>query len=213
MMELDKIIAWGTEKMKYTDETPLEKGYRYYHGLRSAKLAAALAEGMGLEVNRNVLFVGSFLHDVGKAGYRGPNHGPRGAELIRSEIPHLFSTSELGLVLSMVENHYARPNSKHYVGKVKPSFPDEVLIIQDADTIDHFGSNGVWIAYHWSGHHLRSQQDEIDYYNTRDTRWRKEAVEGLNYDLCKQELQYRISRIDEFFAVWQQEEKGALTHL
>ena len=147
-MFVDKILSWGTEKMKFTNETPLEVGYRYYHGLRSAKLAVALAEGMGLEVDRDVLYVGSFLHDVGKAGNRGPDHGPRGAELIRAEIPHLFSATELELVLSMVSNHYMRPNGKHFEGKKIPVFPAEVLLIQDADTLDHFGCNAVWLAFH-----------------------------------------------------------------
>lgn len=212
-MNVDKIMSWGMEKMKFTDETPLEVGYRYYHGLRSAKLAVALAEGMGLEVNREVLYVGSFLHDVGKAGYKGPDHGPRGAELIEAEIAHLFSSSELELVLSMVANHYMRPNSKHFAGKEKPVFPSEVLLIQDADTLDHFGSNGVWLAFHWSVHHAWNQREAIDFYNTDDPAWRLAAFEWLNYDLSRQELVHRIARIDAFYATWQQEEAGGLTSI
>ena len=190
-MYVDKIVSWGTEKMKFTDEAPLETGYRYYHGLRTAKLAVALADGMGLEVGHELLYVGGFLHDVGKAGYRGPDHGPRGAELIRSEIPHLFSISELELVLSMVSNHYMRPNSKHFDGKEKPVLPAEVLLIQDADTLDHFGCNAVWLGYHWSVHHTRNQQETIDFYNTDDLFWRQSALNWLNYDLSRQELAHR----------------------
>lgn len=211
-MNVDKIMSWGTERMKFTDETPLETGFRHYHGMRVASLAVALAERMGLEVSRDILYIGGFLHDVGKAGYRGPDHGPRGAELIKAEIPHLFSPNELQFVTTIVANHYMRPNSKHFECKDKPHFQTEVLLVQDADTIDHFGSNGIWLAFRWSVQEKRSPQDEIDYYNTGVTKWSKEAMDGLNYDLCRQELQHRTSRMDEFFSYWQKEELGGLTH-
>jgi len=212
-LDIDAIISWGTEKMKYTDETPLERGYRYYHGLRTAKLALALAKGMGLEVSEDLLYIGGFLHDVGKAGYKGPDHGPRGAEIIEQEISHLFTKQELLMVKSIVANHYMRPNSKHFVGKERPIFSAEVQLIQDADTLDHFGANAVWLSFHWSTQYQRAQQDELDYYNTKDSQWRREAGEGLNYELSKIELQQRIELSDKFFSAWQKEELGLLTCL
>lgn len=210
-MDKEKIIAWGTEKMKFADESPLETGYRYYHGLRVAKLALGLAERMGLQVDRELLYIGGFLHDVGKASYKGPEHGPRGAKMISDEIADLFTPNELALVLDMVGNHYMRPNSEYFSGKERPTYPSEVLLVQDADTLDHFGSNAVWLAFHWSTLQHPTQQETIDYYHTDDPRWRQKALQWVNYDLSRNELSYRLKRIDEFFAFWQQEESGLLT--
>lgn len=210
-MDIEKIMAWGTDRMKYTDETPLEQGYRYYHGLRTASLAVDLAKRMGLVLNTDILYVGGFLHDVGKAGYKGPQHGPRGGDLIRAEIPHLFEGAELERVVNIVSNHYMRPNSHHFFGKDKPHFDTEVLLVQDADTIDHFGGNGIWLAIHWDSHHKRTQSQSIDYYLTEDVKWRKEALQALNFDLSRAELAFRIQRTDEQMVYWQLENQGKLT--
>lgn len=212
-MRPDAIIAWGTDKMKGTDESPLEPGYRYYHGLRVAKLSLCLAEQLQLSVNRDILYIGAFLHDIGKAGYRGPGHGPRGAELIRSEIPGLFSTEELEAVTQIVGHHYNRPKSKYMQDKPAPNYPDEVLIVQDADTLDHFGVNGVWLTFHWAVKDGLTQQAVIDRHYVKDEAWRREAEEWMNFSLCKRELEFRIQQMKVLYTQWKREEQGELTHL
>ena len=136
--------------MLQADESPLEPGYRWYHGVRTAKLAGLLAEQMQLDVDKDILELGGLLHDVGKAGYRGPDpHGIRGARLIRAEIAHLFPPDKLERVASIVANHYQRPNSKYWRGKEAPEFPAEVLLVQDADILDHLGANAIWLAFRY----------------------------------------------------------------
>jgi HD superfamily phosphodiesterase len=213
IMDTERIMAWGLEKMKFTDETPLETGYRYYHGLRTARIAISLADGLNLAIDRDVLFAGGFLHDVGKAGYRGPDHGARGEAMIRSEIPSLFADTELDAVCSIVRNHYHRPNSRHYCGKEKPSFPAPVLLVQDADTLDHFGGNALWLAFRWAVTQGRTPSDALEFHREQDATWRREALEGLNFSLSRRELEARIARIDAFFALWEEEQEGKLTIL
>ena len=209
-MNKEAIMAWGQEKMLHTVETPLETGYRHYHGLRVAKLCLRMAEELDLHVDKDVLYIGSYLHDVGKAGNRGPGHGPRGAEMIKGEISHLFEPQELELVLDMVSNHYMRPNSHHYAGKEKPKYRNEVLLVQDADTIDHFGGNGLWIAFRWDSENKRSHQESIDYFYSRDVQWQQDALHWLNFALSRRELELRIRLQHEFFRNWQKEEHGEL---
>lgn len=210
-MDIERILAWGEAKMRFANDAPLEPGYRYYHGLRVARLAVELAQAMQLRIDPDVLFVGGFLHDVGKAGYNGPDHGPRGAELIRAEIAHLFSADELDGVTAIVANHYMRPNSHHFAGRERPVLAAEVLLVQDADLIDHFGSNGIWLAFHWSAHHGRNQQESLDFYHGQDVSWRREALESVNYELSRDEIASRMDRAAQFMSFWQIEEKGELT--
>lgn len=204
------IMQWGKSLMIAADEFPLEPGYRYFHGLRVAELARRLAENMTLQVDKHSLYIGGFLHDVGKAGYKGPNHGPRGAELVRREIPHLFEPAELELVCNIIGNHYMRPLSRHFAGKEKPSFADEVLLVQDADTLDHFGFNGIWIAFHWGAKEGYSQEMMLKRHHEVDAEWRREAETTLNFELSKRELACRIARMYEFHVGWRKEEAGEL---
>lgn len=209
-VDKEKILLWGAEKMQQADATPLEIGYRYYHGLRTAALAGALARAMGLKVDAEALYIGAFLHDVGKAECSGFGHGRGGKEVIEAEIPHLFTPAELAKVTDIVANHYRRPCQGGKNSDRHP-FSAEVLLVQDADALDHFGSSAVWLAFHWSKHQGRNQSQTIQFYHNEDLLWRQRALAGLNYDLSRREMEYRLGRIDEFFAHFAKEEAGALT--
>ncbi|MGE5653666.1 MAG: HD domain-containing protein [Bacillota bacterium] len=209
-MNSEAIIAWAQQKMLHTDEAPLERGYRYRHGKRVGMIAQRLVEQLGVSVHRELLFVGGLLHDVGKAGDRSTGHGSRGADLIAKEIPHLFTPDELDLVTKMVRNHCMRGNSPRQTEHERPLYPAEVLIIQDADTLDHFGTEGIRLAILWNAHHRRDAAGSVRYYNERDSKWRQEASEGMNYELSREILRKRIQRADEFFDAMAQAEEGKL---
>lgn len=202
-MDTENILRWGADKMKLADATPLERGYRYYHGLRSAKLAGALAQAENLAVRHEELYIGAFLHDVGKADYLGVGHGPRGQEIIEAEIAHLFAPTELELVVNIVSNHYTRHKDS--------ALPVEVLLVQDADALDHFGSNAVWLAFHWAKYQGRTQRETMQFYHNEDRQWRERALQGLNFARSRQEMGHRLARIEDFFTHWAKEEAGLLT--
>lgn len=213
-MQKEKIIAWAQKKMLLADEAPLEPGYRWYHGCRVANLSLALAQQLGLNIDPDILYIGGLLHDVGKAGYRGDEpHGPRGARLLRQEIAHLFTPTELDRVAHIVANHYQRPKSKYMIGKIPPVFPDEVLLVQDADTIDHFGINGVWLTFHRATAQQQSQADIIHRHHSSDVAWHEEALNALNFELSQRELEHRLHLMHRLYAQWEREEAGELTHL
>jgi len=209
-MDKERIQAWALAKMQFAAESPLESGYRYYHGQRTGHLALSLADGMGLAVDRDVAFIGALLHDVGKATCSGLGHGAQGAEIIRAEIADLFTVKELDAVCNVVANHYHRPNSRYYVGLPKPVFPTEVLLVQDADTLDHFGANAVWLAMHWATAEDLTEQQSIEYYRNEASKWREEARQGLNFALSRHELKARIAYADAFFARLEDEGAGKL---
>ncbi len=209
-MQWEAIIEWAKARMLESDEAPLEIGYRWHHGRRVANLALELASMESLTVDREVLYIGALLHDVGKAGYQGKEHGPRGARLIEEQIPHLFGREELRQVLAIVANHYLRPKSKYVRGQPDPGWPAEVLLVQDADALDHFGANGIWITHHWAALELRDQADSIARYYGVDSEWRQEALQAMNYLAAVGELKQRIAFMDAFMQQWQREEQGLL---
>ncbi len=211
-MNITAIKAWAEAKMLQADESPLEPGYRWYHGVRTAKLAGLLAEQMQLDVDKDILELGGLLHDVGKAGYRGPDpHGIRGARLIRAEIAHLFPPDKLERVASIVANHYQRPNSKYWRGKEAPEFPAEVLLVQDADILDHLGANAIWLACRYGAKELRNQEAAIQRFYQVDPPWHQESLASLNYAASRQELEHRLKFLEHFYIQWKREERGELT--
>lgn len=152
-MQKEAILEWANQKMGDADDSPLEREYRLHHGQRVAALATLLADRMHIDVDRDILYVGALLHDLGKSGGQpDKGHGERGAEITRDEISHLFSKEELNRVCSIVENHYMRPNNLRFEGREVPEFADEVLLVQDADVLDHHGLFGVWLNMYWNAH-------------------------------------------------------------
>lgn len=206
-MRIEDIMAWGEAKMRYTDEYPLERGFRYHHGLRVAGIAEQLAEELGRDYDRETLFLSAYLHDVGKAGYSGPDHGPRGAELIRSEALTLFDSRLHEGVLNAVANHYMRPNSSWLEGSVAPTLYYETLLVQDADILDHFGVNALWSAIRWSAHEGLGVLDTIEKYNG-EAKWQDEARRSLNFGPSRAELARRIRLQDSIYAAWLREQEG-----
>ncbi|NLW17690.1 MAG: HD domain-containing protein [Firmicutes bacterium] len=213
-MDIEAIKAWARSKMLEVDESPLEPGYRWYHGVRTAQLAIHLAKEMGLEVDIKVLELGGLLHDIGKAGYRGSEpHGPRGANIIRREIGHLFSPDKLEVVTAIVANHYQRPKSKYWRGKKAPNFPPEVLLVQDADILDHMGANAIWLAFHYGTAEGRNQAAAIQHFYQVDPPWYEECLASLNYEISRRELEHRLNFAHHFYQQWEREEGGKLTCL
>lgn len=211
-MNIATIKAWAEAKMLQADDSPLEPGYRWYHGMRTAKLAGYLAHQMKLDIDEAIIEIGGLLHDVGKAGYKGPEaHGPRGARLIQEEIAHLFQPQELKRVTAIVANHYQRPKSKYWQEKEAPHFPAEILLVQDADTLDHLGANSIWLAFHYGINELRNQAKAIERFYLVDPEWHREGLASLNYDVSVREMEHRLAFLNSFYSQWQREEKGELT--
>ncbi|HSL94138.1 MAG TPA: HD domain-containing protein [Bacillota bacterium] len=209
-MRIEDIKAWGEAKMRWTDENPLECGFRYYHGLRVASIAESLAAERGQAYHRETLFIGAFLHDVGKAGYTGPDHGPRGAKLIRDGALHLIDEQMHDVVLNIVANHYMRPGSSWLQGKDVPELYYETLLVQDADILDHFGATAVWTALRWSVHEGRNQSETIEGYHGG---WLDEARRSLNFAESRLQLERRVRLQDLFYEAWRREQDGLSTEI
>ncbi len=201
-MNSDAIRKRTAEIMSDSVEIPYEPGYRLHHGERSERLSMQIADAEKLVVDREIVALGALMHDLGKSScLPGESHAVRGAKMVREIFADLMTPDELVQVAEIVEHHYERPNGKWYDGKEKPSWNHEILIIQDADVLDHFGIPGIWLSLHWAVHKklspARAQQEWFDSEH-RET-WRQEARRSLNFDTSRRMLERRLAEMDDFF--------------
>lgn len=202
-MNSDAIRKRTAEIMSDSVEIPYEPGYRLHHGERSERLCMQIADAEKLAVDRESLAIGALVHDLGKSsGDTGESHAVRGARMVKEMFADLMTPDELVQVAEIVKHHFERPNGKWYENKEKPSWNNEILILQDADVLDHFGIPGIWLSLHWAVHKklspARAQQEWFD--SEHMVAWRQEARRSLNFETSRHLLDLRIAEMDDFFS-------------
>lgn len=175
-------IAFDT--MSASTVLPLrEPGYIYYHGLRVAKLCLELAKVAGVKgVNQHLLYAAGLFHDVAKGKEQ---HALAGADLM----PHLLSGTcqegDIAEIARLVAGHNARslPNRNR----------KDVRILQDADTLDHFGAQSIWLGSYFSAHSGRAQPEMLAYYRSADfIAYADRCERCLSFEASRKELRQRI---------------------
>lgn len=201
MLNLEAIHQRAEAIMGDVHEIPYEPGYRLLHGKRTEVLCMQIVEAENLDVNRDCLAIGARLHDIGKTGDKFEPHGVRGALWVREKFADLMSPDALAQVAEIVEHHYERPNSKWYTEDNKPTWNTEILVVQDADVLDHFGMPGIWISMRWSAYHHRSPAEtRAAWFDSKSKHnWREEARKSLNFDASLPMLEARIAEMNDFF--------------
>ena len=120
-----------------------DAGAKYYHGQRAAKLAVTLRKLIlpNDDSFDEILTVAAWLHDIcnGDDGWAdGVNvHGKMGAEKAREILKPFCTSAEIKEIAEMIEYHDDRNLTKRYRS-------DYLKILQDADLLDHRGTNAVW---------------------------------------------------------------------
>lgn len=119
-----------------------EIGSKYYHGLRTARLAIHLRELIfpNMTEQDEIITVAAWFHDILNNGTAN-NHPERGAELTRELLRELASPEELDEIAYLIRLHDTKTDSG--VGFI-PDYPDTLKLLQDADYLDHFGSIWLW---------------------------------------------------------------------
>lgn len=185
--ESERIAKEQMETRK--EQSAREPGWLYYHGLRTAKIALKLAELLGAEINREVLYAGALFHDIGKGS---EPHNVRGAELAGRLLSPCFNNPELASICQIVELHNQRQKSKEH------SIP--IRIVQDADLIDHVGTIVPWLSFYWSGKHGETIHDHIRFVTGEENeRYRRGMREQLSFYVSIRIFDERVSWEDEYF--------------
>jgi len=158
-----------------------EPGYIYYHGLRTANLAGEILEKVDNRGNGNgvtfdqVLYTGALFHDVGK-GFA--SHHQTGAELARRLLDGVCSDAELDRICDIVRYHCIR--------KDRFDLDAGILSVQDADIIDHFGTQEIWLNFLHRAYNHEAQHEAIRFWDSDFFRDHIVKLRGLlNFEISK----------------------------
>lgn len=140
--------AWQSmgKRLSHPDREP---GYAYYHGQRVAKIALTLRELIlpDEQIYDDVIRVGGWFHDVGKGI---EPHWTYGALICQELLEDLCSPAKLEQIVEIVGSHTLRKTKE---------YPHYVKLVQDADILDHFGSQEIWLGF-W---HSAFRRETVDY--------------------------------------------------
>ncbi len=196
-----EMIRIAAQTMCRRRENPCrETGYIFYHGLRVTRISFLLAESLQIEVDwPEVLFAGALFHDIGK-GF--PRHPEIGSGLVKVLLKDLIQGEVLERAARIVLMHNDRGQE---------NLPDEIRIVQDADIIDHYGAQGIWLKFQYSAQCNESVYDAMDF-------WHSGSCEGLiaqsrmelNYDLSRRIFEQRLAFQNDFSRVFENEIYGGI---
>ncbi len=202
-MNLDEIRRIASENMEGRKSHPeREPGYIFYHGLRTANLTGVIMSRLNGDLNAfdPVLYTGALFHDVGK-GFA--MHNETGADLARNLLSDVCSPEELERISRIVRFHCVRKNGL--------DLEAAILAVQDADMIDHYGTQGIWLDLLESAHNRDSQLELIKLWDSDEHRGHIAKMRGLlNFDFSKMLFDDRISYQRRFLERLKLEAEGKI---
>ncbi|CAK7086163.1 hypothetical protein CIW83_05000 [Tissierella sp. P1] len=179
-----------------------EKGYVYYHGLRTAKLAIEIRKIVGQIDNSkdNIIYVASLFHDIAKGI---EPHNENGSILVQQVLKDKCSYEELMEIAEIIRCHNLRSSNEDWSKQIR--------IVQDADMIDHMGTMEVWLNFIYQAYDEKSVDTSIEFYNDKEFEYYlKDCRRKLNYDISKKIFDDRAEFIHEFIQRLSIEGKGGI---
>lgn len=202
-MNLEEVRRIAAESMaERRSHLEREPGHVYHHGLRTANLTGEIMSGMegDLSVFDPVLYTGALFHDVGK-GFGA--HNEAGADLAIRLLNGVCSPADLDRVCEIIRFHCIR---KHGL-----DLDNGILAVQDADMIDHFGTQEVWLNFLFQAYNHGNQRDAIEYWESDDFRKQTARLRDLlNFELSKALFDDRVEFQEDFLARLKLEAEGRL---
>ncbi len=177
-MDFDKLDQLAFKYMgKRKSHKEQEMGAAYYHGKRVANGVIALRKRLFQDDSMDdILRCAGIFHDIGK-GIEPHTH--TGAVLAWDLLKNEISENELEHVCRLIEAHNDRkPQTDAH------SWDEKLL--QDADLLDHYGSQGIWMSVSYYAYTTQQEMDQVpSFYKTE---WQNQIATHrtlLNYNLSK----------------------------
>lgn len=181
--KLDKLAFHYMGKRKSHAER--EIGAAYYHGKRVANGVIELRKKLFEDASMDdILRCAGMFHDIGK-GIEPHNH--TGSVLVRELLKEELTKAELEQVCRLIEAHCDRqPQTGAHSREEK--------LLQDADLLDHYGSQGIWLSI---SHYAYTTQREMAqlpaFYRSEWPKQKAEHRKLLNFDLSKKIFDEKVS--------------------
>lgn len=130
--------TWKKELNNFAKKNITHSAWGYGHSERNFQNSILLARAEGIQIDEDVLFAASFLHDVGgllKFEKPGIDHGIRSAEVAQELLESIgFPIEKITAVKEVIIGHvYSKPIPTGELAQ----------IFRDADTLDFLGPLGI----------------------------------------------------------------------
>lgn len=181
-----------------------ERGYIYYHGQRTANLAVELRTQIlpTDDSNDEIIMAAAFFHDIAKGI---EPHSIYGAIIVKEILAQYCQAKELDLIVEMIRWHQFRDKTKDY--------SDYIKILQDADTLDHFGVLEIWTNFLYYAYQEGNIKDSVEFYQKQFDDLVGKIRKGLNYNVSLEIFDEKIHFIKNFVKRMEIEAQGRICPL
>lgn len=179
-----------------------EKGFIYYHGQRVANIVLELRQRLFPDDDSHdqVLTVAAYFHDIAKGI---EPHSYYGSIIVKELLQDYCSEDELYTIAEIIKHHQFRDPNKN--------FSDLIRLIQDADTLDHFGTVEIWMNFNYYANNDGTMLDSVDYYSSEKFEEITATCRSLlNYDLSVQIFDEKLHFVKEFARRMKLEAQGKI---
>ena len=204
-MNLEKMSSLASELLENKRSHPYkELGNKYYHGIRTAKLALKLRKIILPcdDSHDDILTAAAWFHDCANGN---SDHCRSGAEFCRTALKGLCTDEELEEICYIIKVHDDRTHTVDYSPWIK--------IHQDADHLDHFGSYDVMMAFLESNAHDRTIEDMVKWFLEMRPGQRDKVKAQLNYDISRRIYDEKTDFMVEFGKRFKAETDGEIIEM
>jgi len=204
-MELKAMSRMAEELLKNRRSHPYKEiGNKYYHGIRTAKLALTLRKIILPDDSSHdeILTAAAWFHDCANGS---DNHCNEGAEWCRNNLKGLCTEGELDEICHIIRVHDDRSMEEDYSPWVK--------IHQDADHLDHFGSYDVMMGFFSANAAGRTLDEMADWFLKYRQNQRDSVKRELNYEISRRIYDEKTDYIAEFGKRFKAETSGEIIGL
>ena len=197
---MEEILAVAASELKEkSSHTWKEPGNKYYHGIRTAKLVLRLKNDMHLAddaVNPDILTVAAWFHDVCNSENE-PHHEEAGAALLPSLIGSFCAPEELSQIQEIIRVHDTRLADIDLPKRLE-TYSHAVLLLQDADLLDHVGTYDIWISFSDLVQQHKSPSDYVEVFQNGRfdqfaERWRIRFNYPYAREIYNEKIEYEIA--------------------
>ena len=163
-----------------------EVGAAYFHGKRTGKGAVELRKRLFPEDDSmdEILLCAGMFHDMCKGL---EPHSDNAAFLCRKVLAEELTAEEMEQVCRLIAAH-----DKRHPGTDVNTVWEQLL--QDADILDHYGSQGIWMSNTYYVYHGQREMAALGefYFDEWDKQCQMDRVK-LNFDLSKQIFDEKVA--------------------
>ena len=101
-----------------------------------------------------------------------------GSKMVPKILGRVLEKSEIEDIQRLVREHNLRERPN--ICKL------DSRTLQDADVLDHFGVQGIWLSVYYTAKNNGDQKDMLNYYQSKEHKeYAEDKFYGLNFDISK----------------------------